>query len=784
MPTSSGFDVFLSHNSVDKALVVKLKSLLRERGLRAWLDKDELTPGEPWQPLLEKGVGASATIAACIGPSGMGPWQSEEVELALQDARRLGKRVIPVILPSTPADVEYTGFLDNRTRVDLREGFTAEGLDALEWGITKRKPGPRAARPHNLPRLPWFFGRKAELDVVAHALDHGVRSWGALIDGPGGMGKTSLAIRAAELAAERFDRVVFVSAKARELRPEGERPMTSFVSPAYGAMLRELGAELGIGDEVERSPEAERPKLLHRALRDRPALVIFDNLESLSEADRTAVFGFLDHLPPGSKAIVTSRRRTDVGAKILRLERLDTTAATALVDVLAEDRAALRRATAEERKQLVEETGGNPLLLRWVAGQLGRGKCHTVASALLLLRAAPADNDPLEFIFGDLAREFTEAEAKVLGALTHFTGPAELRHLAELAGLNQAHAQTALEDLAYRALVNADAESRRFVLAPLVGAWLRRARPEVVQETGDRLAEKVYALVVENGYQEHDRFPTIEAEWGVVAAALPVFLAGENGRLQTVCGALDFFLNFSGRWEEQFALSVAAEERAIAASDTLNAGWRAYQAGFTRYLLGDAEGVLVCAARAGAHWVDAPARGRAGATRLTGLGHHLREDYGAAAACYREVLAVFRADDPASVDVAVVLNDLAGVERHAGEHSAAETGFREALRIARAVGSRDGVVNYTVNLAALALARKDWAAAETLAREALALAEALGRRELIAADNHCLAHALLELGRRDEALPHAQRAVEIFTALRSPTLAEAQATLTRCTNKP
>ena len=56
---------------------------------------------------------------------------------------------------------------------------------------------PRTSIPHNLPSLQPFFGREDELRKIADALDPESRTWGALIDGPGGMGKTSLAVRAA-----------------------------------------------------------------------------------------------------------------------------------------------------------------------------------------------------------------------------------------------------------------------------------------------------------------------------------------------------------------------------------------------------------------------------------------------------------------------------------------------------------------------------------------------------------------------------------------------------------
>jgi tetratricopeptide (TPR) repeat protein len=94
------------------------------------------------------------------------------------------------------------------------------------------------------------------------------------------------------------------------------------------------------------------------------------------------------------------------------------------------------------------------------------------------------------------------------------------------------------------------------------------------------------------------------------------------------------------------------------------------------------------------------------------------------------------------------------------------------------------VANYTGNLADLALNREDWPAAETLAREALPLSAKVGRQVVIAANNHHLALALLRQGQAAEALPHAQKAVEIYTRLGSPDLAEAQAILNECEQAP
>src|SRR4030095_11671505 len=161
---------------------------------------------------------------------------------------------------------------------------------------------------------------------------------------------------------------------------EGERKLSDFVTPGYHDMLNEI-ARLLKQPELAKQPETERARLLIDALAHWRALLILDNLESLQKDHQNRLFEFLSQLPPECKAIATSRRRTDVDARIVRLAKLDQDAALALIAELATHRPLLAKAPPEERIQLYEETGGNPLLLRWVAGQLGKGRCRSILSA-------------------------------------------------------------------------------------------------------------------------------------------------------------------------------------------------------------------------------------------------------------------------------------------------------------------------------------------------------------------------------------------------------------------
>jgi tetratricopeptide (TPR) repeat protein len=199
-------------------------------------------------------------------------------------------------------------------------------------------------------------------------------------------------------------------------------------------------------------------------------------------------------------------------------------------------------------------------------------------------------------------------------------------------------------------------------------------------------------------------------------------------------------------------------------------------------LQGHGHFVLAASERCASHWQQAgdSVREQAIVLRLRGLGHYQLKDYAAACNALAQALALDRTLGAESIDVAIALNSLAISQKASGELAAAKASYNEALRIGQKINYREGIANFSGNLANLALQQQDWPTAEKLATQALQLADNIGRQDLIASNHHILAAAMLAQQQPATALPHAQQAVAIYARLTSPDLADAQATLAEC----
>ena len=132
------YDVFLCHNSKDKHEVKALGEQLKEKGFLPWLDEWELAPGTMWQTALESQIGQINAAAILVGRSGIGPWQTMEIQAILRHFVERRLPTIPVILPSCRKVPRLPVFLEGQTWVDFRV-LNPDPLKQLIWGFTQKR---------------------------------------------------------------------------------------------------------------------------------------------------------------------------------------------------------------------------------------------------------------------------------------------------------------------------------------------------------------------------------------------------------------------------------------------------------------------------------------------------------------------------------------------------------------------------------------------------------------------------------------------------------------------
>jgi tetratricopeptide (TPR) repeat protein len=270
-------------------------------------------------------------------------------------------------------------------------GPAAAGLEAA---------GPEAAvgpwsgipRPTQLPAdIGDFTGRETHVAHLCGLLvgEGAVGSSGAVrvavVNGAGGLGKTTLAVHAAHRVREEFpDGQLYVDLLGANAQPAepGE---------VLARFLRDLGVE---GDKVP-ARDDERAALFRTQLTGRRVLILLDNARDAAQ---------VRSLLPGSAScavLVTTRNRTPdlVSTRFVDLNVLEDTEALALFSrIVGEERAA---AEPDATAEVLVACAGLPLAIRICAARLAARRQWRIATLAGRLRNVHRRLDELSI--GDLA---------------------------------------------------------------------------------------------------------------------------------------------------------------------------------------------------------------------------------------------------------------------------------------------------------------------------------------------------------------------------------------------
>ncbi|MBX3051135.1 MAG: hypothetical protein KF753_06670 [Caldilineaceae bacterium] len=398
-------------------------------------------------------------------------------------------------------------------------------------------PGlPSSEHPrHNLPLISSsFVGREVELARITIQLtDPAVRL--VTIVGPGGMGKSRLALQAGRSLGEHFaDGVWFVALAA----VDSPQQMAT-------AILEAIPGGGGGGG----NPETRVLDLL----RERTALLILDNLEHLPQAP-LLVAQILEHAP-GVTVLATSREPLALASEwVIQLSGLAIPAPGPQLDAatleeysavrLFLERArrfrpqmALDAETARNLLALCRLVGGHPLALEMAASWL-----RTLSLPIILqevqnnldmleanLRDAPERHRSIRSLFDASWQRLTEQEQAVLCQLSVFEGGFD-KHAAQTVAGASLRTLAGLVDASW---VQA-ARGERFDLHPLILAYAR----EKVAQSAEFADSDVEAL----HHRHSDYFSIVAAQyntaWGLVLADTANIRTGWNYALQRLYTSL------------------------------------------------------------------------------------------------------------------------------------------------------------------------------------------------------------------------------------------------------
>ena len=600
-------------------------------------------------------------------------------------------------------------------------------IDRPEWlfqlagdGLREGFPPLRSLEiPTSLPHPPTaLVGREREIDELA-ALFENDETRVVTLTGPGGAGKTRLAIETASGLRTRFPNGVFFVSLEGLSDPDDVLP----------AVAQVLGVEIGT------RPARDR---LADDLRGRSLLLVLDNFEHVGGA--AAEVAAVIAAAPRVKALITSRASLRISAE--REYAVDPLSADAT------DGASPAAALFAERARAVKPS----------------------------FRPSPADLRAIDEICRrldglPLAIELAAARVKTLAPEQILTRLASSLSLLKGGARDlPARQQTLRDTIAWSYGLMEPSTSRLFrQLGAFAGAATVEALEEVAVVNGDVLAmldELVdHNLVVASG-DETIRFGMLQT-----IRELAVELLDASGEAEAIRDAhAGYYADFAERADEHMRAAGQAEWRPRLAAEAANfraaLSWclddrspaerrlvgARLAAALGRFWYTHSDAVEGCrwltAARE--HVPDAPAELRARINQRLGVLHDQRGEFEPAAGLFEEALEGYRElGDQAGI--ATALNSLGSAARNAGQYTRARTFFEEGLTIRRTIGDVIGQASSLHNLAVCFLDDGDGAKALDLFQQGAALDAEAGNEWGSAIDACGMADALLLLGRVERA---------------------------------
>ncbi len=671
--------------------------------------------------------------------------------------------------------------------VTMEKEAIARYTRQIEHLTSTGKEREKSALLASLPRRPYFVGREEEIKTILQSLQPDNRTFIVGIEGIGGVGKSALAIEVSHRCVEEelFESVIWISAKESVLTLHGVEPIIPEAKSLTDILIT-IGATLG-NPTIGNLSLQEQIRRAYNLLARRTTLLILDNFESLSRKEQHDILEFLRRSPITLKVIVTSRERVAEG-QIIRLQGLSQEESAALLKWDAQQKNI--HLTEAQNKQLIDLTGGLPLALLWVQGQIA---VLGYSVTQVLDRLSLDSNIPiLQYCFNhswNLLKE--DNQKKLLLILALHPEAVSREALREISGIeDEEEFERALSDLLQLTLTEHEADLDYFSILPLTRRFIRTQfanNRRFVQQAEWRTAQYYSRLVAQmsnfkewRGYDKLllDRNNILSAaQWCYKAIQKKTSANALTKRTRDIAATLvQIGLQFGSvlwqraYWYDRLTLAHAALKAADLLADwksvstfARNISWIYFYQGDYLRALRWAEEALSATTLTEDRLLIAAAKRSLGTVELR-LGNFDRSR-----ALLMEVLQTseeFPKDDYGIYSRGFAQYGLGDLEYNLGNLEKAREWYQKALETWQDPARKDPIrhISYALNgLGFVALKQKKYAEAENYFREGIRSAEEFGRVDELARGQFGLASVYLEMNAElDNALMFVSDALDGF----------------------
>lgn len=300
------------------------------------------------------------------------------------------------------------------------------------------------------------------------------------ITGSGGVGKTSLALKVIQDITEKpdnkiFEAIIWLSAKENKLSDLGIEDIEPSLKN-YDELLDTIIELFGFTDQVTTDSVEEKEKLVNNIIElTSKMLIVIDNLETITDQ---RIINFILDASIKIKFLITSRKGLGQLERRHELRELKAKEAVYLFRQLSKDKQLPSLITLPEDtiKSYVSKVSFYPLAIKWVVGQVARGKdINKIINSI-----HSSESDISKFCYEQIFGTLNTASQKIMFTLSLTDDTPTASILQYVVELDEAEFEDAIEELILVSLVipeqyqNEKKEiSTKYALLPLTKGYTR-----------------------------------------------------------------------------------------------------------------------------------------------------------------------------------------------------------------------------------------------------------------------------------------------------------------------